>query len=161
MATRTKRRRLAKGQSPSLARPLQSHWGLSRRANRRNRQELEGTLEKAREASLARSHEEKSEAAHRAVQHRDQVELQRTLKKAREASLARSHEEKSEAARRAILHRDPHELELTLEKAREASKARSHEEKSEAARKAAQHKKKSSDFQSGNIEETELFEDEE
>jgi hypothetical protein len=162
MATRTKTRRVAKGHGPMQTRSSPGHWGLSKKANRRNSQELESTLEKAREISLARSHEEKSEAARRAIQNRDRAELERTLERAREASLARSHEEKSEAARRAIQHRDRHELELTLEKAREASRARSSEEKSEAARKAALRRKSSSGFQNaGNVEETELFEDEE
>jgi hypothetical protein len=134
MALRTKTRRLAVSRRPSHT------------STRRNRRELVSTLEKARKASLARSHEEKSEAARRAIQHRDRAELVRTLQKAREASLARSHEEKSAAARRAIQHRDRSELELTLEKAREKSQARSHEEKSEAAKKAALHRKQFSDF---------------
>ena len=63
-------------------------------------------LIKARRASQARSHKEKSEAAHRAIQHRDRQELKETLAKAREASQARSHEEKSEAAKKAAQKRN-------------------------------------------------------
>ena len=105
-------------------------------------------LEKAREIALARSYEEKAEAARRAILHRDPIELRKTLKKAREASLARSHEEKSQASSIAMQRRDRQELELTLKKAREVSQARSHEEKSEAAKKAAQRRHDSSSFKS-------------
>lgn len=112
-------------------------------------------LEKARKASQARSHEEKSAAARRAIQNRDRQELEQTLARAREASQARSHKEKSEAALRAIQHRDRQELEQTLARARQASQARSHAEKSLAARKAAQRRYRTSNL--GSAEEREAI----
>jgi len=61
--------------------------------------------QRAREASMNRTHEEKAEASRKAAAHRDPNELQESLRKAREASMSRSHEEKSEASRKAAAHR--------------------------------------------------------
>ena len=85
MAIESKTRRIATA----------TRWGLSRKANRRNRQEMEGTLEKTRVALQARSHEGKSEAASRVSRHRYQHELALTLEKARKAFKAKFHKEEN------------------------------------------------------------------
>eukprot|EP00741_Cyanophora_paradoxa_P009397 tig00000144_g9103.t1 len=84
-------------------------------------------IDKAREASMARSHEEKSAAARKAAETRAQKSA---------GERAEEHKHRVEGGRKAAEHRDPDEMTETLEYARDASQSRSHEEKSEAAKKA-------------------------